>query len=1280
MSFESIQLFFSSEIAQRFGWCLFHSLWQFALIAFATFAILQWIPRSRSESRYLVSMVSMFLCLVSVGVTWTAVNTTKPLAVATENSAAEQNVAPGLWDPSQVLEHSASVDAGLENVEVTESQSSQLSPSTRTTAGTQSILFDRASELLHGCLPWVVACWVTGVCVFALRPLLGLHAMWRLRRQATSVSQDLQARFESLLVGHSVGRRVELLHSTVACVPTVLGFLRPVVVIPVACLSQLTARELDAILLHELAHLRRYDDWFNLIQVLVETLFFYHPALWWISNQVRIERENCCDDFVVAADRRNSKHLATALLSLETSGRSLGAAQPALHASGGKLLQRVRRLVGSEHTSPGWLARLGPVFLVAGLAVVLFLGNIKSVAGGTMAKTPMEDTPFDNSRSNENDARSIAKEAADEAIPAEPVSIDEPLSKPVGFSTIEDLKALPQETDALIYSGKDQNAFDDRWCQVIAERFAKLRHLDVVYARAVTDKGIEELAKLESLVALRIRFANQVTANSVKAFVARGKLISLDVSYCPAFSGDDGASELAKLSTLKNLVLVRHSGDGMTEVSRQLLMEHKSLERVIVNGPQHEFVATMNELRTDPMWGPGLAHEAPGTVQVYAPFHDDRNYRFVVVQDAPGSDHWKGLSLLGHSTFENDRFRNQIAYEERKGFLAREHKGDWVVIAGGAVFINKDSMDEVCKLADKAFPDAAHRFVFQAGVHDVMQVFGHSPWITGKSNWWQFGRQFRNDQHISITLDKWLANGKSIGTTSGHASIELVDIEGKAKTPLVRHAVCSAMSEHQMAITQYDVEQLGLDRFAIPGTVRSQMYRREFSRTWVKVRIKGLEIEQDVVAFVAPKDLVDADRPVELKSAEALKEWSVQGQATDAEGNPLKGVTIKVFSGIGSLWQSGAGKTDDDGRYKVKFGQGMRFPGNSIAVQAATVYAQLDGYTERNLCRQGDRLMASTDQFEVSAWGKKEDIIDRLILPRKPVTIDFVMTKAAKLEGYLTDDDFRGYANQKLSLTGKDLPPSSSVYAQVTTDENGKFTFANVPAGKEWWLEFTVPNTRIDLAGDRLTLAEGETGFRHVIVKPKEGDEKAFEMKVSEPSPTDRQRLSVIARNLVYGSAVKNIDKRELVWNESKNGLRAAILGMPKVVKIGSIADLKVVVQNTSKETITFESTRWRQDDSVTLHVNDKLMEGSEVWYSGWPRVQTIELKAGEEVTLAMAGILFGSERDPKLTPAYLLSAKPGKAELWFDLKLPDVGYGEEGHWKGTLTTGIVEFQLVKGE
>ena len=175
-----------------------------------------------------------------------------------------------------------------------------------------------------------------------------------------------------------IARAVTLLESTLVDVPTVIGLLKPVVLLPASALGGLAPQQLEAILAHELAHIRRHDYLVNLLQTLVETVLFYHPAVWWLSRRIRIERENCCDDLAVSLCGDPVAY-AHALADLEAL-RSGPAPDHhiAMAATGGSLLQRVRRLLGapSSHTGrgPAWLA---------GSVALLLLGGIALGADGT---------------------------------------------------------------------------------------------------------------------------------------------------------------------------------------------------------------------------------------------------------------------------------------------------------------------------------------------------------------------------------------------------------------------------------------------------------------------------------------------------------------------------------------------------------------------------------------------------------------------------------------------------------------------------------------------------------------------------------------------------------------------------------------------------------------------------------------------------------------------------------------------------------------------------------
>ncbi len=191
--------------------------------------------------------------------------------------------------------------------------------------------------------PWLVAAWSCGVLILSARLLGGLWwVQWLRRRNTRAVAPALSALGDELRVKMGIGQAVRWLESSRVSVPMVIGWLKPVVLVPAGILCNLSPAELETLLAHELAHIRRRDYLVNLLQTAVETVLFYHPAVWWVSHRIRIEREHCCDDRAIATcgDRLV---LARALVHLEESRSPRLAAA----ASGGSLLQRVRRLLGS---------------------------------------------------------------------------------------------------------------------------------------------------------------------------------------------------------------------------------------------------------------------------------------------------------------------------------------------------------------------------------------------------------------------------------------------------------------------------------------------------------------------------------------------------------------------------------------------------------------------------------------------------------------------------------------------------------------------------------------------------------------------------------------------------------------------------------------------------------------------------------------------------------------------------------------------------------------------
>ncbi len=339
----------STVLIERLGWTLIHSLWQLALVALLAMVLARVMHRTAASTRYLM-LVSMLVLVVALPVvTWCVLpleqQATLDGSAIDDSSEVELAVAPREPVPfdAEMLAASVPVEAGAPVVE----------PPAASSTGPVEPLRTRIRSALEPWLNVIVAGWLAGACLFALRPVLSCWTVWRLRRIGVSpVSDDVAAALERVSRQVGLTRTVRLLRSSVADVPMVLGYLRPVILLPLSVASGLPAGQLDAILAHELAHIRRHDYLVNMVQTLIETVFFYHPAVWWLSLRIRGERENCCDDAAVAVTGSRVAY-GRALLALE----DLRAANPvlALGSHGGSLSNRIRRLfaVDGQRSSLG---------------------------------------------------------------------------------------------------------------------------------------------------------------------------------------------------------------------------------------------------------------------------------------------------------------------------------------------------------------------------------------------------------------------------------------------------------------------------------------------------------------------------------------------------------------------------------------------------------------------------------------------------------------------------------------------------------------------------------------------------------------------------------------------------------------------------------------------------------------------------------------------------------------------------------------------------------------
>ncbi|MDB5345045.1 MAG: TonB domain/peptidase domain protein [Schlesneria sp.] len=399
---------FSDSFVQRLGWLLIHSLWQFGIVALLAGVAVRVMRPHSAAMRYGVLLIAMAVSVVAPLATWMLqqVDASSPLVndVTSVPERSSNAVFESATDAAQLADvtllasdaetevstpdftRSNAVSATLPAISPLASDNIQATPNWS----------ELAESVMRPWMAWIVAAWGSGVALCSARPLLGWHTLQRLRRVGISpVSDEVLASMRRVSERLGVRRVVRVFQSTVAQVPVVVGYMRPVILLPLSLITSIPATQLEAILAHELAHVGRHDFVVNLLQTLVETLFFYHPAVWWLSRQIRVEREHCCDDLVVKLFGNRVEYGRALVAVEELRGRKTALA---LGASDGSLLSRVRRIasVRLDHTVTGpstrWPIALAGLVTLGLVVTIAFAVPFTSLAEG---ETPLAQDSSD---------------------------------------------------------------------------------------------------------------------------------------------------------------------------------------------------------------------------------------------------------------------------------------------------------------------------------------------------------------------------------------------------------------------------------------------------------------------------------------------------------------------------------------------------------------------------------------------------------------------------------------------------------------------------------------------------------------------------------------------------------------------------------------------------------------------------------------------------------------------------------------------------------------------
>lgn len=323
-----IESFLSAPVMEAFGWMILHSLWQGAIISVLLGLIMILTQKFSAKSRYFIACAAfLFMPVISV---FTFFRNYTPVIVAIETEASDFNKA-------EVTQINALpfVDnrTAVQSSRVTESGSS----------------YKTYRKYFSQHIPLIVTVWLLGMLVLGLKFLGGLAYTQRLKHyRIQTVSEEWQEIFNRLCKTLRINRAVSILQSAMVKVPVVIGFFKPVILIPVSAFTGLPPRQLEIIIMHELAHIIRKDYLINILQSLVEIIFFFHPAVWWMSKIIRTEREHCCDD-IAMEKTGDSLNYAKALANIQE--QFLLKENLAMALSGGtnNQFKRIKRLLNQPN-------------------------------------------------------------------------------------------------------------------------------------------------------------------------------------------------------------------------------------------------------------------------------------------------------------------------------------------------------------------------------------------------------------------------------------------------------------------------------------------------------------------------------------------------------------------------------------------------------------------------------------------------------------------------------------------------------------------------------------------------------------------------------------------------------------------------------------------------------------------------------------------------------------------------------------------------------------------
>ncbi len=367
------------RIINALGWTILHSFWQGLVIGALLFLLLYFYRHYSSNLRYNLSVFSLILICGLFFITF--------IIHYRETGRTDFLI-------SQQTRVTGYIDSGINPLQIDSGIKHNVSTGS----------FGSIAETIMGTFPFVITFWLFGVFIIIVRMTGGFFTVQRLRNSCLyALPEEIQGKLQKLACLMKVNKFVTIFESTLIHVPVVIGFFKPIILLPFSAVSHIPCDQIEAIIAHELAHIHRNDYLVNVFQSITEALFFYHPVIWIINHRIRKERENCCDDLAVMYSGGRLTY-AKALASIYEIPAKHGFPILAMASKKYHMLSRILRILKQGKMKTNLKDKLTAGFVLLSVLIIILLNT----GGSFISFNSTPDYPFQKDYLNQTGERGFS--------------------------------------------------------------------------------------------------------------------------------------------------------------------------------------------------------------------------------------------------------------------------------------------------------------------------------------------------------------------------------------------------------------------------------------------------------------------------------------------------------------------------------------------------------------------------------------------------------------------------------------------------------------------------------------------------------------------------------------------------------------------------------------------------------------------------------------------------------------------------------------------------------